>query len=124
LSLHDALPIWTRILEMDRPHGVRVLIRDHHVLIRLEDLERMRHVGRPRDAGHEALHLGIELELARLVLPLPLEGPRLVRDLVAFDDADPRRHGPARAERIERAGPRRVRTDVPVRRLERLPDAV
>src|SRR4030095_9239551 len=66
----------------------------------LQDLERVRHVGRARHSWHVALDLGIALQPMLAVLLLLRGCPRLGRDVVAFDDALAGRHaadGPKRS---------------------------
>ena len=53
----------------------------------LHDVERKRHVGRARHAGHVALGLGVERPALREVLALPGRGPGFVRDRAAVDVA-------------------------------------
>jgi len=54
----------------------------------LDDLKRIGHVHRARDAREEALDLGIAIEPVLLVVLLLCGGPGLIRDLPPFDDAD------------------------------------
>ena len=127
-----------RVLHVDVAHRARVLVSEEHIVLALEDLERIGHVGRPRHAGQVALDLGIEREPVLLVLLLLLQRFGLVRNRVAVDDAEPggyradrahrdhlrRRHRHELARHHRDRGARCVRLDVVVRRVERLPDTV
>src|SRR6185295_1392895 len=58
------------------------------------------------------------------ILPLLLGRGGKIRNVAAFDDALPRRHGADRAELIERSRRRGVILEIPVRGVRGLPDAV
>ena len=66
---------------------------------RLEDLKRIRHVGRARHAGQVALDFGIGGQPVLGVLLLPGQRLRLVGNLIPLDDAQPARDAERRAER-------------------------
>ena len=89
-------------------------------------------------AGLEALDLRVSIHPVLQILLLPRGGPRLVRNLLALDDAETRGHPADGAEAHHGRGEhdgvgqeaglahertRRVRLQVPVRRVVRLPDA-
>ena len=94
-------------------------------------------VGRARHARHVALHLGIAERVPRLGITdidaqavrevglLLLERFRLVGNLSTFDDALARRAGAVGSGQLGmRTGLGLVILEIPVRRDERLPDAV
>src|SRR5262249_6777788 len=71
---------------------------DEDGLVALENLERVRHVRRARDAREIAFDLRVAREPVRLVLLLLVQCPRLVRNLLAVDDAETSPHGPDRPQ--------------------------
>src|SRR5678816_659497 len=89
---------WPGILQVNVADGARIFVRDQQLTRTLDDLKRIRHVGRPRDAGQIALDLRIARQPLLLVLLLRLQRVGLVRKLVAVDDAHARRYGTNRTE--------------------------
>ena len=90
------------ILQVDVADRAGVLVRKEDRARALKDLKRIRHVVRARHTGQIALDLRIALEPVLLILFFLRERFRLVRNLVAFDDAHARRHRADRAEREHR----------------------
>src|SRR6185369_13298233 len=88
------------------------------------DLKWKRHVGRSRHPRQVTLHLGIELEPVRAILVALGECFRTVWKRSHFDDTETAGNGACRAELQHRAGCCRVRLDVVVRGIDRLPDAI
>ena len=93
---------------------VRVFAEDSDVGRRLHDLKRVRRVHRAGHAEQPAFRLCILSRLLAEVLLLRGKHPRLVWNLVPFDDALARGHAEAR----------RMILQIPVRRTEGLPHAV
>jgi hypothetical protein len=81
-------------------------------------------ISRPRHAWLEALGLDI-LRCANFeIFLLPRARLRQIGDIAAFDDAEPRWHCHQRTEFIGHPLRRRVGFEIPIRRVDRLPDAV
>ena len=128
----------TGILQVDVARRARVFIRDEDGLRALEDLERIRHVGRARHAGQIALDLGIRRQPVLLVLFLLREASGLYGISSPSTTPMPGRHRADRAERQDRGRrhrpvrtraqrqrrTRHVHLNVPVGLVIRLPDAV
>jgi hypothetical protein len=76
----------------DLTRGVDVFVEEHHAVRELENLKRIRHVGDARHARQVALGLGISRHPVLVVLPLLLQRPGLIRNLVSLYDALTRRH--------------------------------
>jgi len=93
-------------------------------LRRLKDLEGIGHVGRTRHTRQIALDLWIGGQPAVGVLSLLRGGFGQVGDLVAFDDPFAGGNAERRAERDDRALFRWMILDIPIGRIQRLPDAV
>src|SRR2546427_12572681 len=111
---------------VDGAIGAGVLVHEEDVVHSLDDLERVRHVGRPRQPRHVALGFRIRLGPSRLVLLPLLQAVRRVRDraVVVDDHALSRRnreHGAELPERGRRGG---VILEVPVGGVDGLPDAI
>src|SRR5690606_12395044 len=92
----------------------------------LNDLERVGHVSRARNAGEVAGGFRIVVDEVGLVLVQALQRFRLVRDLPAFDHAET---GGERADGTDQAishwiRARVMRLEVPVGGVHHLPDAV
>src|SRR5690606_5718929 len=113
-------------VHVDGTIRVRVLVREQdRVALALDDLKRVRHVRRPRDAGHVALRFRIRRGPPGTILFAFRERLRQVRDRTADDDALARRDRRDRAELpelFELLG--RVPFEVPVGGVHRLPDSV
>ena len=126
------------ILQVNVSNRAGVLVRHQQLTRALDDLKRIRHVGRARDAGQVALDLRIARQPLLLVLLLRLQRVRAIRQLVALDDADARRNGADCTQRDHRhcrdgavrsvtqreRRPRDVHLNVVVGFVECLPDAV
>src|SRR5690349_8484787 len=87
---------------MDGSRRSREFIRDEDRVGALKDLKGIRHVGRARNTGHEALDFRIALEPVLAVFFLLRRRPRMIRDLIAVDDALARGHRADRPERTHR----------------------
>src|SRR5258705_3112834 len=98
----------------DAARRMRVLAEDRDVGRRLHDLKREWRIHRARHPEQEALRLVVLRRAVPEVLLLLRARPRLIWDLVALDDALASGH----------AKPRGMILNVPVRRRQRLPDAV
>ena len=72
-------------------------------LLRLDDLKGIREIRGAWHARQVTLDLRVERHPVRLILLLLGCDRRQIRDLVAFDDAQTRRHGEHRSERGHRA---------------------
>ena len=96
---HPAVSRCFRLIgHVDRPHRTRILVNEHDVLLALDDLKRVRHVGGARHPGQIALHLRIELQPVRAILVSLLERLRRIRQRPAFDDTETSRHRARRPE--------------------------
>ena len=73
---------------VDDADGVGELVGDDHVVGRLQDAERERHVGDARHPRQKALPHGVRGQPVRVVLLLLLGRPGLVGDPAALDDAE------------------------------------
>jgi hypothetical protein len=110
------------------------LVRNQDLVRALHDLERKGHVHGARDTGHVALGfriagcvqvLRVRLQAVLEVLLLLLARPRLIRDLVALDDARAAGRRTVYAEQTrERRRTGLVRQDVSVGGIHRLPDTI
>ena len=125
------------LVHEDRPHGALVFVDHQDLVAVLEDLEGERHVVGARHAGTEALQLRVtRVEAVRIVgdlhehavlevVLLLLERLGLIRDGAALDDAHARGLGTPRAhDVVVRTGLGVMGFDVPVRRVDRLPDPI
>ena len=112
------------VLHVDGAHRAGELVEDHDVRAALDDLERMRHVGGARHARQIALDGRVARQAVGEVLVPSRERLGPVRNGVAFDHAEPAGRRAQRAQIADRTGAGRVRLDVPVRAVERLPDPV
>ena len=112
------------VVDVDGPNRARILMHDHDVLLALDDLHRKRHVHPTRHTREVAFDHRIELNRARAVLVPLRQRLRPIGNLVAFHHAETARYRRQRTELSHHARSRRVRLDVPVRRVERLPDPV
>ena len=113
-----------RTVQINDPARARELVGDQYGLGRLDNLERVGHIGGARHARHVALHGRVALEpMLEIVLLLR---PRLgsVGDLAALYDAEPAGHGTKRGELDDGPHARGMRLDVPVGRAESLPDPI
>ena len=87
-------------IEMDHPRCVGKCVGHLYFVSALDDLKRVRHVHRARNARQVALELGIAVYPMLSVLPLHRRRFRLVRNLaVTFHDANRRRNAGGGAER-------------------------
>src|SRR5713101_2073171 len=111
---------------VDGAIGAGVLVNEEDVVLSLDDLERVRHVGRPRQPRHVALGFRIRLGPSSLVLLPLLQTLRRVRDraVVVDNHAPSRRNREHAAELPERGRRRGVTLDVPVGGVDGLPDAI
>src|SRR6185369_3627385 len=74
-------------VDMNSPYGMHVFVQQNDVSRRLDDLNRKGHVGQARNARQVALGFRIGGRAILEVLFLLGCRPRLIRNLVAFDDA-------------------------------------
>ena len=126
------------VLQIHVTRRPRILVGDEDRLRALEDLKRIRHVVRARHAGQVAFDLGVGGQPVLLVLLFLREGGWRVGNLVAFNNADARRHRTDSAQRKHGRGRHRpiwtrperkgrasdVGLKVPIRFVHGLPDAV
>src|SRR5439155_1730492 len=84
------------------PAGAGKFVGYQDRVARLDDLKRMRHVCRAGHTRQVALDLGVERQPVVGVLLLLLRGPRLVRDVVAFDHTGAGRDAERGAKRDQR----------------------
>ena len=80
------------LIEMNSPFGAGVFEDHEHLHRSLNDLKLVRHVHGARHARLEAPNLRIAIQPIGEILLLSFRRPWLVRDLIAFDDAEIRRH--------------------------------
>ena len=106
------------------PAGAGKFVGYQDRVARLDDLKRMRHVCRAGHTRQVALDLGVERQPVVGVLLLLLRGPRLVRDVVAFDHTGAGRDAERGAKRDQRTLSCRMILDIPVGGVHRLPDPV
>src|ERR1700733_5274147 len=84
-------------VDVNRADGMNVFVQHDNFSRSLHDLKWKRHIGESWDARQVALRLRIGGGAALEVLPFLLGGPRLVGNLVAFDDTLAGRHAFLRA---------------------------
>ena len=101
-----------------------VFVSHQNVLLRLDDLKRIREIGGTWHARQITLHLRIQLHPIRLILLLLGGRRRQIRDLIALDDAQAGRHGKDCSERGHGPLGGGMSLQVPIRRVEGLPDSV
>ena len=101
-------------IEPNVPRRMDVLVQDGDLVRRLHDLERVRHVVDARRADHEAFRLGIGGLPVAVIHLAPGKCQRKIGNLVAFDDALPRRD-------TEFSG---MVLEIPDSSIHRLPDAL
>ena len=112
------------VVHIDGANGARKFVQDHDVLLALDDLEGVRHVRRARHPRQIALDFGIQRQPVSSVLLLFCQRLGLVRKLAPFNDAHSARHRIAGAQLPDQPRRRRMGLDVPIGRVERLPDPV
>src|SRR6266481_333772 len=120
---------------MDRAIRTRILEDHHNLAGALNNLKRVRQIAGARHARQVTLRFRVAAEDVGKVRLLFLDSVGLVRDLLAFDDADPTRHSAHCAEREHgrrrnltawarhdrQRRPRRMRLKIPVRSVKGLP---
>src|SRR6266516_3682023 len=107
---------------IDHTVGCRIFVSDCNVVLRLNDLKRVRHVGGARHTGHVAFHFGIQFHPVRKVLLLFRCRFRFIWNLTALDDALASGDRADRTELVKRASLSTVVPDVPICGSQSLPE--
>ena len=111
-------------IHVDGSIGAREFVGDQDVQRRLNDLKWIWHVRRARHTRQIALDLWIGSQPLLRVLFLLCRRLRQVGDFVAFHDASARRNAERGTERGDRSHLGRMILDIPIRGVERFPNAV
>ena len=108
----------------DDTAGAGKFVSHHNIRRRLDDLKRIGHIRGTRNAWQITLHFRIQLHPVLSVFLLFFRCPRLVRNLVALDYTRPAGNAESRAESSHRSWGRRMILNVPVGRVECLPNTI
>src|SRR5262245_43097945 len=111
---------------VDRAIATGVLVNEKDVVLALDDLKRVRHIGRSREPRHVAFRFRIRLGPSGPVLFPLLQALRRVRDraVVVDNHALSRRNREKGAELPERGRRGGVTFEIPVGAVDGLPDAI
>src|SRR6185312_7109625 len=112
-----------RLAHVDEAIFRAEFVGDQDVLVRLDDLERKRHIVCARHARHVALHDGILLVAVREVFLFLLEGFGQIGDFIALHNALSGRNRADRPKLVEGSRVGAVGLDVPVGGAEGLPES-
>src|SRR5438093_3583697 len=107
---------------IDHTVGCRIFVSDSNVVLRLNDLKRVRHVGGARHSGHVAFHFRIQFHPVRKVLLLFRCRFRFIWNLTVLDDALASGDRADRTELVKRARLGTVVPDVPICGSQSLPE--
>jgi len=113
-----------RTVDVDRTDGTGELRHHQDGVGRLHDLHGIRHVHHARHAGQITLHFGVLAQRVGGVLPFHRKGVRLVRNRAVHDHTCAWRNRVGCAELQDRTRSRFMRLEIPVGRVERLPEPV
>ena len=112
------------LVHVDRADRTGKGVDHHDVLLRLEDLERRRHVVGARHTRQITFDFRVERQALFEVLFLSRGRRRLIGERAALDDPETRNHGACGSKRCHRPWRSAMALDIPIRFGERLPDTI
>src|SRR5438067_784477 len=115
---------WRRLVHVDRAGGARILIGHQDDVRTLNNLKRIGHIRGARHARQITLDFRVSDQAVFKVLFLFRGRRGQVGDIIPLHDAWPRRHCADRTEGHHLSRSRRMLLEVPVCRVDSLPDTV